>query len=244
MTRPVYISLPETGSTNTWLKEHADEIPVPAVAVTDHQTSGRGQRGNTWEAEPGKNLTFSMLFKPEGVAPSGQFFISEAVCLGIVDTLRRYLPHPETVKVKWPNDVYAGDRKICGILIEHSLESASAIRHTIAGIGLNVNQKEFHSSAPNPVSMFNLTGKVKPLRPLLEQLVEAISANLEAPKEAIHDRYLETLWRGNGQHLFATPSGERFRASITGIAPAGALTLRRADGSETSYLFKEVQFIL
>ncbi len=167
MTRPVYISLPETGSTNTWLKEHADEIPVPAVAVTDHQTSGRGQRGNTWEAEPGKNLTFSMLFKPEGVAPSGQFFISEAVCLGIVDTLRRYLPHPETVKVKWPNDVYAGDRKICGILIEHSLESASAIRHTIAGIGLNVNQKEFHSSAPNPVSMFNLTGKVTPLRPLL-----------------------------------------------------------------------------
>ena len=244
MTRPSFIYLPEVDSTSTWLKNHSEEVGLPAVVSTDCQTGGRGQRGNTWEAEPGKNLTFSMIFRPEGVLPARQFFISEAVCLGVVDVLRRHLPQPESIRVKWPNDVYAGDRKICGILIEHTLDSATAIRHTVAGIGLNVNQEIFLSSAPNPVSMLNITGVETPLRPLLEEVVEAVFANLSEAPEALHARYIGSLWRGTGEHPFATPDGERFDASICDIDPAGVLTLRRSDGSTSRYLFKEVQFII
>lgn len=244
MRDPEYIFLQEVGSTSTWLKEHAGEVAMPAVVSAECQTGGRGQRGNSWEAEPGRNLTFSIIFKPAAVLPSEQFFISEAVCLGVVDVLRRHLPLPGEVRVKWPNDVYAGDRKICGILIEHSLESATEIRHTIAGIGVNVNQGTFLSPAPNPVSMRNITGRETPLRPLLEELVEAVFSNLAEPPAEIHGRYLRALWRGTGRHRFATPDGKQFTASIARIAPTGALTLLHADGSEADYLFKEVQFIL
>lgn len=120
--------LDEVESTNTWLKEHAQELGHGDVAVTDNQTAGRGQRGNFWEAEPGKNLTFSLLLHPEGVAPSHQFAISEAVALGVVEVVRSRLAgyvEPEQVKVKWPNDIYVGDDKIAGILIEHTLGSRS-----------------------------------------------------------------------------------------------------------------------
>lgn len=239
-----FISLPEVNSTSTWLKERAADFDGPVVVSTDCQTGGRGQRGNSWEAEPGRNLTFSILFIPKGIAPARQFFISEAVCLAVVDVLRRHLPQPEEVRVKWPNDVYVGDRKICGILIEHSLESATAIRHTIAGIGVNVNQERFLSDAPNPVSIRNITGEETPLKPLLEELVAAVFANFGEPAESLHARYLKTLWRGDGEHPFATPDGETFTASITDIDPSGILTLHRTDGSENRYLFKQVRFIL
>ncbi len=244
MALPFLIKLPEVNSTSTWLKEHAEEVSLPALAITDRQTGGRGQRGNSWEAEPGKNLTFSVIFKPEGITPARQFFISEAVCLGVVDALRRHLPNPDEVRVKWPNDVYAGDKKICGILIEHSLESATTIRHTIAGIGVNVNQERFTSPAPNPVSIINLTGTPTDKELLLEQIVDAMFANLDAAPPELHSRYIDTLWRGRGLHPFATPDGDVFSASIEAIDPAGALSLRHADGSLTTHLFKEVQFIL
>lgn len=239
-----FISLPEVNSTSTWLKERAADFAGPVVVSTDCQTGGRGQRGNSWEAEPGRNLTFSILFRPKGIAPARQFFISEAVCLAVVDVLRRHLPQPEDVRVKWPNDVYFGDRKICGILIEHALESATEIRHTIAGIGVNVNQERFFSDAPNPVSMKNITGKETPLEPLLEELVSAVFANLGEAAEPLHARYLRSLWRGEGEHPFATPDEDVFTASISDIDPAGVLSLRRTDGSESRYLFKQVRFII
>ncbi len=244
MAEPSYIHLPQVGSTSTWLKEHADEVEMPCVVSTDCQTGGRGQRGNTWEAEPGKNLTFSILFKPQGIEPAEQFRISEAVCLGVVDVLRRHLPEPDAVKVKWPNDVYVADKKICGILIEHSLESATEIRRTVAGVGVNVNQKSFRSDAPNPVSMRMLSGETLHLEPLLKEFVTTILQKLKTPPDELHSHYLATLWRSEGLHPYATPDGTRFEASIVDINPNGILTLRRSDGTENSYLFKEVQFIL
>ncbi|MDE6431375.1 MAG: biotin--[acetyl-CoA-carboxylase] ligase, partial [Duncaniella sp.] len=115
------------------------------------QTAGRGQRGNSWESAPGKNITMSILLRPEGLHPSRQFVISRAVSLAITGVLRRYMP-ASAVRVKWPNDIYVDDRKICGILIENVISSAS-IRQSVVGIGINVNQRRFLSDAPNPVSM-------------------------------------------------------------------------------------------
>ena len=148
----------ELTSTNTELARLADEgAPHGTVAIAECQTAGRGQRGNTWESAPGENVTMSVLLHPDGIEPRRQFAISEAVALGVAETLDIYLPAGMRAEVKWPNDIYVGNRKICGILIENRITSTT-IERAIAGIGLNVNQELFVSDAPNPVSLRQLTG--------------------------------------------------------------------------------------
>ncbi|MDE5982764.1 MAG: biotin--[acetyl-CoA-carboxylase] ligase, partial [Duncaniella sp.] len=140
MTIPHIITLPEAGSTNTELAAIAAESPHGTVVTTRCQTAGRGQRGNTWEAAPGRNITMSVLLKPETILAREQFAVSEAVSLAIVTVLRRHLPAEAHVAIKWPNDIYVNDLKICGILIENSL-IGNRIGHSIAGIGININQE-------------------------------------------------------------------------------------------------------
>ncbi len=155
--------LDECVSTNTQVTEYplSEEGVIVAVRC---QTGGRGQKGNSWEAQPGKNLTFSAMWKPRGIAAREQFSISEAVALAVVDFLE---DAGINAKVKWPNDIYVDDRKICGILIEHSV-MGTEISRTIAGVGINVNQREFLSGAPNPVSMASIAGTEFPTERLLE----------------------------------------------------------------------------
>ena len=155
---PHIIRLDNVDSTNTYLSGIASNSPHGTCVLADRQSAGRGQRGNTWESEPGKNLTFSVLLRPDGLHASQQFRISQAVSLAITDTLDGFLPEGIEAKVKWPNDIYVGNRKICGILIENTLCGA-AIQHSIIGIGLNINQRDFLSDAPNPVSLYQLTRK-------------------------------------------------------------------------------------
>ena len=114
-----YLELEETASTNTYATQHAGELADMTMVTARRQSAGRGQRGNSWESEPGRNLTFSLFFRPpRSLHPRSQFFISEAVALAIADALAG---RGVEAMVKWPNDIYCGDRKICGILIEHSL---------------------------------------------------------------------------------------------------------------------------
>ena len=130
---PTYIHLESIRSTNTYLAQNAEGAVHGTVVYADCQTAGRGQRGNSWESADFKNITMSMLLRPANVKPSCQFWLSEAVALAVVHTLDRYIDNG--VSIKWPNDIYWNDRKICGILVEHSL-SGGKIDHTIAGIGL------------------------------------------------------------------------------------------------------------
>lgn len=242
MYRHNIINIEECGSTNSRLAEIARESPHGTVVITSRQTAGRGQRGNSWEAEPGKNLTFSLLLKPDNLAAHDQFFISEAVALGITDALRNHLPD-SSVTVKWPNDIYAGDKKICGILIENSL-SGNVIGHSIAGIGINVNQRAFVSDAPNPVSAFILTGKELPLDTLLTEVLDAIHTRLAQPFDLRHRDYMDSLWRRDGGDYRDTATGEEFHAVITGVAPTGHLSLLDTFGNTHTYAFKEVQALL
>ncbi|MBD5225581.1 MAG: biotin--[acetyl-CoA-carboxylase] ligase [Bacteroidales bacterium] len=245
---------PTLPSTNTWMKEHAGEFAHGDVVATDDQTAGRGQRGNFWEAEPGRNLTFSLMLHPGAIAPARQFIISECVALGIVDLLRnRLAPYvaPEMIKVKWPNDIYVGDDKIAGILIEHTLGSTSII-HTVAGIGLNVNQTIFRSPAPNPVSMAQLVPHITfSLPELLEEAVDNILARMSRVTSAAtapadqHMEFLASLWRNDGcahRYMLAEDSSH-FTAVIDDVAPDGMLSLRLPDGSVHSFAFKEVAFL-
>lgn len=183
------------------------------------QTAGRGQRGNTWEAEPGRNITLSLMLRPTELSAVRQFEVSEAVALGVADLLDELAI--EGVAVKWPNDIYVGDRKICGILIENTL-CGVRISRSVAGIGLNVNQREFRSDAPNPVSLIQLTGKTYDLRTLAERMIELILQRLGRDN---HADYRRRLWRGSGVWQWRTPDGREFAAAIADVLPDGRLCL-------------------
>ncbi len=237
--------LEEVDSTNSWLRREAPAVAGTLMVAAWRQTAGRGQRGNSWESEPGSNLTFSVLYHPLAIAPREQFMLSEAVALAVCDTLASF---GISASVKWPNDIYAGDLKICGILIEHSLLGA-AISHSVIGVGLNVNQLVFHGDAPNPVSMAALAGRPFPLEEVCARVADAMEARLAQLERrdfgALHSLYMSRLWRGVGEWPFVDcREKSRIRASIHGIAPDGTLTLRLADGSSRAYAFKEVTFPL
>lgn len=242
------ITLPEVASTSTWLKENCATLPHGTVALTHNQTAGRGQRGNSWEAAPGMNLTFSLLLRPEGLRPACQFLMSQIVSMAVTDALRSFLDRcvpPELITVKWPNDIYVGNSKIAGILIEHSITGTS-IQHSVVGIGLNVNQTEFLSDAPNPVSMAALANRSFPLDAVLDRIVTPlIAAGYDDPDGEIARRYFSQLWRADGSlHPFMLPDGTRFQASVSQVKPDGTLVLALPDGTSRQFLFKEVSFIL
>lgn len=241
--------LESVASTNTWAKENAAQLLHGDVVVTHNQTSGRGQRGCQWEAEPGKNLTFSLYLQPTEVAPDHQFMISEIVALAVAGTVERALAEAvdsDRVAVKWPNDIYVDDRKIAGILIEHTLQG-NTISQTIAGVGLNVNQTEFVSDAPNPVSLAQLARHEYPLAGLLMEICNEVTTRLAAPDPtAIHAEFKHKLWRNDGlPHPFTLPDGTAFEATIENIEPDGRLLLRRVGAEQPeAYFFKEVAFTL
>ncbi len=223
----------ECASTNAAIDRDA---PHGFALMALRQTAGRGQRGNSWEAEPGRNITLSLMLRPRDLDASRQFEVSEAVALGILDLLREL--GIDGVSVKWPNDIYVADRKICGILIENTL-SGRQIARSIAGIGLNVNQTEFRSDAPNPVSLTQLTGQQYPIRDLAERMVSKILARLDRGDN--HADYLANLWRRTGTHLWQTPDGKKFPASIVDVLPSGHLLL---SSRPTPFAFKEISPLL
>lgn len=230
-------------STNAEAAAGAASLDHGDVIATREQTAGRGQRGNSWEAEPGRNLTFSMLLRPTALLPSRQFEISMAVSLAIVGVLDRHLPVGMKAKIKWPNDIYVGDRKICGILIEHSLLGTS-IEHTVVGVGVNVNQLRFESDAPNPVSLVQLLGRETPLEPLLEEFAGAMVGMADSYDAVrLRSAYFAALYRGDGCYQYVdAATGIRFDAEIADVAADGILTLRLRDGECRRYAFKEVIF--
>ena len=239
------IHLEEVDSTNAYIMRNFAELEAPVMVTAYRQTAGQGQRGNSWEAEPGKNLTFSIFFRPVELPPMAQFAMSEAVALAVVDFLGR---HEIEAKVKWPNDIYVGDNKICGILIRHSIMGAY-VSYSVIGVGIDVNQTQFLSDAPNPVSMKQITGETYCLS-LLEKEIAIIMENrlklirTEDGRLALHKEFMGKLWRGDGSlyPFIDTATGENFMASIEDIAFHGPMTLRLSDGSLRTYAFKEVSF--
>lgn len=235
-------TLESTGSTNSYLAAHADDFAHGDIVMAVEQTAGRGQRGNSWEAEPGKNLTLSMMLRPKGIEAARQFDISRAVALGTAMMIQEIVK--QEVLIKWPNDIYVGDRKIAGILIENTL-TGRFIDRSIAGIGVNINQEEFRSDAPNPVSVIQLTGRSTPLLPLAEALGEYILEMLAKPVEELRQAYDCRLWRREGFHpYYDNIEDTAITASITSIGPMGHLTLTTPEGTSHTYAFKEVSAVI
>ena len=246
------IHIDETDSTNRWLREFVQQrdgsfVTPPDVTkepslccMAEFQTAGRGCGENTWESERGKNLTFSVLLHPTEIRANWQFRISEAVSVALCETLEARLN--ERVEIKWPNDIYVGDRKICGILIENRLKG-STITDSIVGIGLNVNQRTFVSDAPNPVSVCQLTGEETDREALLETFLKELSKAFETEPEILAEAYRSRLYRREGMHRFSDSQGE-FEAKVLNVLDDGRLVLLDSEGTARMYAFKEVVFCL
>lgn len=239
------IRLEETDSTSSHLRMlcETDDMKEFTVVTADYQTAGRGQRGNSWEAEKGKNLLFSLLLVPDFLQANRQFILSQIIALGIKEELDRYA---DGFSIKWPNDIYWKERKICGMLIENDLTGQS-ISRCIAGIGININQTVFHSPAPNPVSLAQITGKEHDrhlvLRNILQRIRQYYKEVQERKSTDIPARYYEALFRKNTFAGYRDKSG-RFIAKIVRIEPSGLLILQREDGTEHAYAFKEISYEL
>ena len=247
LTESRIIRLDSVGSTNIYAAELANQgnLPEGSVVIANAQTEGRGHDTNTWESEPGKNLTFSMILYPRFLPPGRQFILTKVVALGVRAAVSQLLPY-NTIAIKWPNDIYIDDRKVAGILIQHSI-MGSGIDNTIVGIGLNVNQLKFGSNAPNPVSLQMISGQVFDLNEVLGLLC----ANIDKYYELLRSRYfglldkayLEYFYRINTVSRFRT--GEReFEAKITGVSTYGQLVMETSEGEFLKFSMKEVEFVI
>ena len=237
------IHLESTESTNSYATQllQKGEIAEGTIVRADVQTLGRGQRGNFWESKSGMNLTFSIILFPEFVPPEEQFFISKAISLGVVDFLKTLI---NDVRIKWPNDIYAQDRKIAGILIESAI-TGNRITQCIVGIGLNVNQTVFTSDAPNPTSMklraaqdFNLDWVLTILSTFIENRYLQIQTNLGYQ---LNQDYLASLYRFNKLCIFKHGDAE-FPAKIVNVEDNGRLVLETPDNAILKFGFKEIFF--
>lgn len=239
------IHISETNSTNNYLQSLCSKQKVEelTVVVADFQTSGRGQRGNSWESDSGKNLLFSIVIFPEFLEARRQFLISQIISLAIKEELDTYTTD---ISIKWPNDIYWKEKKICGMLIENDLMGRN-ISQSIAGIGININQETFHSFAPNPVSLRQITGKEFDLFEILKNIVLRIQSYYSLLKkgntESIVCQYEMSLFRKEGMHRFKDTNGE-FLARIICVEPEGRLILEDEILNKRGYMFKEVEYLL
>ncbi|MBQ6437350.1 MAG: biotin--[Bacteroidales bacterium] len=246
----------EVDSTNTQLAAARGELPDGTVFAALWQSAGKGQRGNRWESRSGENLTFSILWKPASLAAAAQFSLSEAAALGVSD----YLAGEGLDSfIKWPNDIIAGGKKICGMLLEHSL-AADKLADSVVGIGLNVNQRSF-GEAPNATSMVLLTGLERDIKKELPRLLAALDRRFaqvgsEAGRAALRNDYLARLFQKDEWHEYldrrsADPllpttrpvEGERFEGRITGLTPSGLLVVERRNGALLEFAFKEISYL-
>ena len=221
-----------TNSTNTLLKELIAKGQEPDFIYAGYLTAGRGQTGNSWESEKGKNLICSILLPPN----KNLYFLNIAVSVAIL----RLFDEPLTIK--WPNDIYWKDKKLAGILLENAI-IGNEVKYTIAGIGLNVNQTEFVSDAPNPVSLKQITGKEYAIDQLVQDLLEAVHTVLNEPEEAIWSEYKAHLYRREGYWPFADHNGT-FEAQIEDVLPSGEIVLKDPEGKGRIYHFKQIRYVL
>ena len=238
------VKLEETGSTNRFLSEllQQENLPEGTVVTADYQASGQGLGGTTWFSEPGKNLLMSVVFRPEFLPVKKIYIISKAIALAIKEFLAE---EGIQAKIKWPNDIYVGNNKICGVLIENSLRGSIVIQ-SVCGIGLNINQLLFPPAIANPVSMKMITGKtysiedcrVKLCRQLEKRYLQIKAQNFNL----INNDYLKSLHRFYEMEAYET-STEKFNAQIIDVEDEGRLVIKRENGMIQRFAFKEIKFL-
>lgn len=237
------VFVPECHSTNTLgLQLGQNQSTVEGtIIITNNQTAGRGQRGNSWESAPVMNLTFSVILKPGFLAVRDQFYLTIVVSLAVRDFLLKNIMNVP-IAIKWPNDILVYQKKICGILIENLIQGA-AFTITVAGIGLNINQTQFQT--PAAISIKSITGKEKPIEAALHELLECLEKRylqLRHQQYAqLKEEYLSNLFWKNEYRKFSAHE-MTFEGSIKNVDENGRLVIETKEGL-SSFGIKEIQFV-
>lgn len=236
------VFVPECHSTNLELQRLMQQkgSAEGLVVITNNQTAGRGQRGNTWFSEPDKNLTFSIGLKPHFLDPKRQFFLSMAVSLGLLDGLTSLLPKAE-VKIKWPNDMMLNGKKTCGILIENQL-MGQLLDRAVVGIGLNVNQISFSISTATSLAVeARYAFDLNDLFSLLLEKLEARYLNVKAGEfEKVKYDYEQNLYWRDEVHDFIM-NEQHVSGIIEGVSEEGKLEVL-INGVQKQFAFKEIRY--
>ena len=248
-----------TNSTNSLMKAMLARGEWPEgeeYLYTRFQTAGRGQTGNSWESEEGKNLLCSILLQPSKTL----FELNVAVSVAVHRVVREEIRvKSEELSIKWPNDIYWQDKKIAGILIENAI-IGNEIKYSIAGIGLNINQTEWRSDAPNPVSLKQISGQEYDIDRIMNELAEEARKVLAMPHEEVRTYYRSHLYRREGfwpfieREVSTEPTmnvqkndvqyTKTFHARIADILPTGEIVLEDRQGQQRIYHFKQVRYVL
>ncbi|GAB3533500.1 biotin--[acetyl-CoA-carboxylase] ligase [Pontibacter brevis] len=234
--------LPVCESTNSEAQQLLikNEATEGCTVITHQQTKGRGQRGNSWEAEPGKNVTLSVILSPSFLAARQQFYLNIAVSLAVLDMLHEQGLHK--AQVKWPNDLFYEGKKLGGILIENTINSY-LLQHSIVGIGLNVNQLYFDYTTAT--SMCNVTGDTLDVEKVTVRLLELLEKRyleLRSGKTSKQrHEYLQAMYRYQEVHPFVV-DGRQVQGQIVGVNENGCLAVEI--GNKLHYFaFKEISYV-
>jgi len=245
------IRLKETESTNSFAIEllKNNNIPDGTIILTDKQTNGRGQRGNTWHSEPGANLICSLIVYPKFLSVTDHFLLSKITALSIQKTIQFFIIESnQLVKIKWPNDILVNNKKICGILIENTIQK-NKLKNSVIGFGLNVNQIDFPEYLTNTTSMAKIASTTFDKELILEKFCvyfESFYTKLLNSKiSLINESYLENLFGYNQIiSIKEVSSNEILIGKIKKIKNDGELIFLTKDNFERKYLFKEIEFII
>ena len=240
------LELDSVGSTNNYAMHLLEKQKVEegTVVITKFQSKGRGQEDNQWISDRGLNLLFSVILYPGFLPASEQFIINKILSLAILDFIRHISKSNNTL-IKWPNDVYIGHKKVAGILVQNSIQG-NRIEHTIAGLGVNINQENFPVFDPPATSLKLEFGKQYQLKSCSGILFKKIALRYHQLKsgarETIHWDYLHALYRFNSWHNYKV--GKRvFLARIIGVNEFGKLVLEEKNGNGLECDIKGIRFM-
>ena len=212
------------------------------VIMAQEQIAGKGQRGRKWVSEKGKNLLCSLFYKPEKMEANEQFILTQLISVSIVEAINKYIDHSiPKLSIKWPNDIYFGERKLAGILIENAI-LGNYIQYSIIGVGLNINQEAFSDELPNPVSLFQLSKKKQDIKSVLKEILENFDINRHLARNVLKKKYAKHLFGLNELRSFII-RGENRVASIKGVDNIGTLVLEFGKKQE-SFAYGSLEFIL
>lgn len=238
-----------THSTNVTLRENLsrylkygfDEFPFYAI-YTHKQTDGKGLGSNRWLSQDGENLLISFLFQPP-ITVQNQFYFNQYFAISVRQFLAQYVQNPI---IKWPNDIYVGNKKMAGILIEHGVQG-NTLTYSIAGVGININQTLFEPELPNPTSVALITGKKNTITEMIPRLTDTLTnlyhLILHEDFSKLQEIYLNHLFQYQKPAQYII-KGEEFTGTITGLSPFGQLIIETESKKVFTCHYKEVQFIL
>ncbi|MBL6648980.1 MAG: biotin--[acetyl-CoA-carboxylase] ligase [Flavobacteriaceae bacterium] len=240
----IVIKLDAIESTNDYLK--SADFYSTQVVYTYNQLKGKGQRGNKWVSEPGKNLAFSIKIFPKNLNVKDQFKVNVIFSVFIFNTLKS-LNIPD-IKIKLPNDIMSGNKKICGILIEFKVKG-NQIENIIIGFGLNVNQEKF-SGLPYASSLKLISNLNYELDGISNLFIQNLTRhnylnkllNLNSGFDKILEYFNQNLYRFNFDSLFRFNNSE-FIGKIKSVFSDGTINILNKNGKVQNYNFDEIKMM-